>query len=45
MCTYRQLKKKITNKFCATPPPHQGVNGAPYVLKLYASRKRYLKMY
>ena len=33
MCTYSQLKK-ITNKFCATP---QGVNGAPYVPKLYAS--------
>ena len=28
MCTYSQLKK------CATP---QGVNGAPYVPKLYAS--------
>ena len=33
MCTYSQLKKN-TNKLCAT---HKGVNGAPYVTKLYAS--------
>ena len=33
MCTYSQLKKK-NKKNCATP---QGVNGAPYILKLYAS--------
>ena len=33
MCTYSQLKK-IEEKNCATP---QGVNGAPYVPKLYAS--------
>ena len=32
MCTYRQLKKKLY-----VPPPPQGVNGAPYVPKLYAS--------
>ena len=31
MCTYRQLKK---NNMCNTP---QGVNGALYVPKLYAS--------
>ena len=37
MCTYSQLKKK--KNFCATPPPPppQGVNGAPYVPKLYPS--------
>ena len=35
MCTYSQLKKN-TKQFCAIPPP-QGVNGAPYVPKLYAS--------
>ena len=33
MCTYSQLKKN-TKKNCATP---QGVNGAPYVPKVYAS--------
>ena len=33
MCTYSQLKKN-TKQFCATP---QGVNGAPYVPKLYGS--------
>ena len=33
MCTYSQLKK-----ICVTPPPPpEGVNGAPYVPKLYAS--------
>ena len=35
MCTYGQLKKKLTNM--CNPPPPQGVNGAPYVPKLYAS--------
>ena len=33
MCTYSQLKKKY-KIFYATP---QGVNGAPYVPKLYES--------
>ena len=33
MCAFNQLKKEY-KKFCATP---QGVNGAPYVPKLYAS--------
>ena len=33
MCAFKQLKKEC-KKFCATP---QGVNGAPYVPKLYAS--------
>ena len=35
MCTYSQLKK--IKKICVTSPPPQGVNGAPYVSKLYAS--------
>ena len=34
MCTYSQLKK-----WC-NPPPPQGVNGAHYVPKLYASRRK-----
>ena len=33
MCTYSQLKKK---KKIMCNPPTQGVNGAPYVPKLYA---------
>ena len=33
MCTYSQLKENA-KKVCANP---QGVNGAPYVPKLYAS--------
>ena len=36
MCTYSQLKK-IQKKNCATP---QGVNGAPYVPKLYAPSEK-----
>ena len=38
MCTYSQLKK-IPKQFVQPPPPPppQGVNGAPYVPKLYAS--------
>ena len=35
MYTYSQLKKKY-KQFLCTPPP-QGVNGAPYVPKLYGS--------
>ena len=36
MCTYGQLKKCMCNP---PPPPHQGVNGAPFVPKVYASGK------
>ena len=36
MCTYNQLKKKLKKILC-NPPPPRGVNGAPYVPKLYAS--------
>ena len=36
MCTYSQLKRN-TKKIVQPPPPPQGVNGAPYVPKLYAS--------
>ena len=40
MCTYSQLKKyKI---FLCNPPPPQGVNGAPYVPKFYASSGKYI---
>ena len=34
MCTYSQLKKNYKKILCNPP---QGVNGAPYVPKLYAS--------
>ena len=37
MCTYSQLKKKYKNILCNAP---QGVNGAPYVPKLYASSEK-----
>ena len=36
MCTYSQLKN-AKKQLCNPPPPPQGVNGAPYVTKLYAS--------
>ena len=36
MCTYSQLKIN-KNNFFVQPPPPLGVNGAPYVPKLYAS--------
>ena len=39
MCTYSQLKK--IQKFFVQPPP-QGVNGAPYVPKFYASSGKYI---
>ena len=35
MCIYNQLKKILKNM--CNPPPPRGVNGAPIVLKLYAS--------
>ena len=37
MCTYSQLKKNTNFFLCNPPPPPQGVNGTPYVPKLYAS--------
>ena len=39
MCIYSQLKKIQTN-FVQPPPPPQGVNGTPYVPKLYASSEK-----
>ena len=37
MCTYSQLNKI---NMCNPPPPPQGVNGAPYVPKFYASSEK-----
>ena len=32
ICVLQATKEQL----CVTPPPHQWVNGVPYVLKLYA---------
>ena len=42
MCTYSQLKKKYKTILC-TPP--QGVNGATYIPKLYASSGKDISKY
>ena len=38
MCIYSHLKNFL-KKLCVPPPPPQGINGAPYVPKLYSSSR------